>query len=179
MINRTAKQCRLLEDLFGSNLEDDEDDNNKEINDFLEVSNDDGPKIQSQQRPNKERDHQGGYAKLMQDYFNKDATYNDANFERRFWMRRELFIKIAADVEAICPYFVQKRVRRPSSTFVHSILITLCIFYLGLYGQVGPVMLSEDDLYNLTASLRMRNGCHQRVLPYRRSDRTQVPQGLL
>ena len=74
MINRTAKQRRLLEDLFGSNLEDDEDDDKKEINDFLEGSNDDGPKIRSQQCPNKERDHQGGHAKLMQDYFNKDAT---------------------------------------------------------------------------------------------------------
>jgi hypothetical protein len=179
MINRTAKRRRLLEDLFGSDSEDDEDDDDEEINDFLEGSDDDGPKIRSQRHPNKERDHQGGHAKLMQDYFNKDATYNDADFERRFRMRRERFIKIAADVEAICPYFVQKRVRRPSSTIVHSILITLCIFYLGLYGQVGPVMLSEDDLCNSTASLRMCNGCHRQVLPYRRSDHTQVPQGLL
>ena len=120
MINCTAKQHRLLQDLLGSNSEDDEDNNKEEINDFLEGSNDDGPKIQSQQCPNTERDHQGGHAKLMQDYFNKDATYNDANFERRFWMRRELFIKIAADVEAICPYFVQKQVHHLSSTIVHS-----------------------------------------------------------
>jgi hypothetical protein len=120
MINCTAKQRWLLEDLFGSDLEDDEDNDNKEINDFLEGSDDDGPKIQSQQHPNKERDHQGGHAKLMQDYFKKDTNYNDANFERRFWMRRELFIKIAAHVEAICSYFVQKQVHCPSSTIFHS-----------------------------------------------------------
>jgi hypothetical protein len=120
MINRTAKQHQLLEDLFGSDSEDDRDNNNKEINDFLEGSNDDGPKIWSQRHPNKERDHQGGHAKLMQDYFNKDATDNDADFGRRFWMRRGLFIRIAADVEAICPYFDKKKVCCPSSTIFHS-----------------------------------------------------------
>ena len=101
MINCNANQHRLLEDLFGSNSENDEENNKEEINKFLEVSNDDGPKIQSQRRPNKERDLQGAHAKLMQDYFNEDATYNDANHERRFWMRRVLLIMISADVQAL------------------------------------------------------------------------------
>ncbi|PLW52861.1 hypothetical protein PCANC_08716 [Puccinia coronata f. sp. avenae] len=48
MINRTAKRSRLLKALFGSDSEDDEDNDDEEINDFLEGSNDDGPKIRSQ-----------------------------------------------------------------------------------------------------------------------------------
>ncbi|PLW52605.1 hypothetical protein PCANC_14038 [Puccinia coronata f. sp. avenae] len=83
MTNRTAKQRRLLEDLFGSES-DEEDEGGEEFNDFLE-SNDDRPQIRAQRRPNKERDHQGGHEKLMQDYFEQDATFNDADFERRFW----------------------------------------------------------------------------------------------
>ncbi|PLW12233.1 hypothetical protein PCANC_18800 [Puccinia coronata f. sp. avenae] len=63
MTNRTAKRRRLLEDLFGSKL-DEEDKDKEEFNDFLEYA-DDRPQIRAQQRPNKERDHQGGHEKLM------------------------------------------------------------------------------------------------------------------
>ena len=73
MINHTAKQSQLLEDLLVSELEDDED-NKDEINDFLEGSNENGPKIRAQRHPNKEQDHQGGHAKQMQDYFDQDST---------------------------------------------------------------------------------------------------------
>jgi hypothetical protein len=120
MTNRTAKQRRLLpEDLFGSES-DEEDEDKEEFNDFLE-SDDDRPQIRAQRRPNKERDHQGGHEKLMRDYFERDATFNDADFERRFRMKRGLLIKIPADVEAICPYFVQKPVC-PTFSFFYFIL---------------------------------------------------------
>jgi hypothetical protein len=111
MVNRTGKRRRLLEELFESESEDEEDDYD-ETDSLEEIDSDeqDQPKPPVQRRPNKERNHLLGHEKLLQDYFNEDCTYNNTDFARRFRMRKELFLKIADEVENICPYFIQKQV---------------------------------------------------------------------
>ncbi|KAI7953618.1 hypothetical protein MJO28_006165 [Puccinia striiformis f. sp. tritici] len=110
MINHiSTKQKRLLEDLFGSESEDDEDDEEEGFFSLEELTDDEQDQATRRQRlPNKERSHVEGHQKLMQDYFNEGSTYNNCDFERRFRLRKELFLKIAAAVVDASPYFVQK-----------------------------------------------------------------------
>jgi hypothetical protein len=112
MINRIGnKQQRLLEDLFGSEMEDEEEDKEDGFTSLEELTNDEPhPKTRGPQHPNKERNHAEGHERLMQDYFNSGSTYNDRDFERQFRLRKELFLRIAADVVEASPYFVQKPV---------------------------------------------------------------------
>ncbi|KAE8970837.1 hypothetical protein PR001_g27083 [Phytophthora rubi] len=51
----------------------------------------------------------GFYAELFhRDYFSGLPTYNGEHFRRRFRMNRDLFNKIASDIECHDPYFRQK-----------------------------------------------------------------------
>jgi hypothetical protein len=107
MINRTNKQRRLIKELFETNLDD--EDETDSLEDFSEDDKEDS-KERAPRRPNKEQNHLEGHQKLMQDYFDDGSTYDNSDFKRRFQMRKSLFLKIAADVESFCPYFVQKPV---------------------------------------------------------------------
>ncbi|KAI7964697.1 hypothetical protein MJO29_002795, partial [Puccinia striiformis f. sp. tritici] len=89
--------------------EDDEDKEEEGFFSFEELTNNDqDQKTERQRLPNKERNHVKGHQKLMQDYFNEGSTYKDCDFERRFQLRKELFMRIAAAVVNASPYFVQK-----------------------------------------------------------------------
>jgi hypothetical protein len=63
-------------------------------------------------RPNIDRLAQEGAERLVADYFSDIPTYSDEQFRRRFRMNRDLFVRIARDVEAANIYFVQ----RPDAT---------------------------------------------------------------
>ena len=97
MKNRTNKWRRLLEDLFESETKDEEDKIDS-VDDLV------------RRRPNKERQHIEGHKRLMKDYLLENLTYDDHNFVRWFQLRKDLFLKIIANVENACPYFVQKQV---------------------------------------------------------------------
>ena len=58
-------------------------------------------------RPNIERGHVQGHARIWNDYIKEDATYAD-NFRRRFRMRKELFLRIHDKIVQHNPYFQQK-----------------------------------------------------------------------
>ena len=108
--NQPTKQRRLMEELFA---EDDMEEEEKSDSLHKDDSNSDSEEEQNYQpycQPNKERNHVKGHKRLMSDYFNDNSTYNNQDFERRFRMRKELFVKIIADVESSFPYFVQKPV---------------------------------------------------------------------
>ncbi|EFP86021.1 uncharacterized protein PGTG_11977 [Puccinia graminis f. sp. tritici CRL 75-36-700-3] len=100
MLNRTNKRRKLLKDLFGSDTEDEEEQETDSLEELeFESDQEKGNKPRVRRRPNKERSHMQGHKKLMEDYFNENSTYDDQDFERRFRLRRELFLKIASDVE--------------------------------------------------------------------------------
>jgi hypothetical protein len=117
MLKRTGKtqltkRRRLMEELFGDeDIEEEEEDSSSEE---YESDSEEEEISQPQRQPNKERNHVEGHQKLMKDYFDEDSTYNDRDFEHRFWLRKQLVLKIIADVESSFPYFVQK----PVSIFV-------------------------------------------------------------
>ena len=126
MVNHTAsqKRRRLLEELFKTDDEEDEDEETEESDSLEEFTDEDEKKASRCSRgPNKERNRHEGHERLMKDYFSSNSTYNDRDFERRFRLRKELFLKIAAEVEAACVYFVQK----PVST-----VLLLLLFYFFL-----------------------------------------------
>ena len=109
--NKTSKKHRLLKEMF----EEDDEQTNEEDDAFdsleeLDTDNDEKSKNQASRRPNKERNHAEGHNKLLQDYFNEDSTYDDSDFQRRFRLPKELFLKVVSDLELSCPYFVQKPV---------------------------------------------------------------------
>jgi hypothetical protein len=58
--------------------------------------------------PNIERDRETRLKMLKNDYFDDNAIY-EQEFERRFRMPKELFLKIVEAVQNENPYFVQKR----------------------------------------------------------------------
>ncbi|OAV90796.1 hypothetical protein PTTG_06092 [Puccinia triticina 1-1 BBBD Race 1] len=59
-------------------------------------------------RPNKDRDRYIFHDKLMAAYFNKNSTYNDCAFLQRFWLDKEVFMRILEDLKSKYPYFVQR-----------------------------------------------------------------------
>ena len=63
----------------------------------------------SGKQANRARDFAGRYARFQQLYFNRNPVYSAEQFRRRFRMRRELFQRIVAKVEAHDDYFKQKR----------------------------------------------------------------------
>ena len=73
MVNRTAKQRHLLEDLFGYSEDEDKD---EEESDSLEEISDEAekPTARGMRGPNKERNHREGHNKLIQDYFSPNST---------------------------------------------------------------------------------------------------------
>ncbi|KAA1114977.1 hypothetical protein PGT21_028558 [Puccinia graminis f. sp. tritici] len=106
MSNHIGNRHRRMEELYDWDMEDEDEDS---INIFKELeTEEEEEKSRAQRRPNKERSHLEGHQRLLQDYFVQGSTYSDTDFKRRFQMRRELFLKIVVDVEAACPYFVQK-----------------------------------------------------------------------
>jgi hypothetical protein len=110
MVNRTGKRRRLPEELFESETDEEEEDYETDLLEEIDGNEQERIKPPVQRRPNKEQNHLLGHEKLLQDYFNEDCTYNKTDFARRFQMRKEHFLKIADEVENVCPYFIQKRV---------------------------------------------------------------------
>ena len=56
-----------------------------------------------------DRNHLVGHRRLYDDYFVEEPVYPPKLFQRRFRMKRSLFIRILSKVEAHEPYFIQKR----------------------------------------------------------------------
>lgn len=57
----------------------------------------------------RDREREQGEARLMNDYFVDNPTYDQDIFRRRFRMRKSLFLRIAAAVTANDIYFQQRR----------------------------------------------------------------------
>eukprot|EP00267_Zea_mays_P047633 XP_020400111.1 uncharacterized protein LOC109942472 [Zea mays] len=54
------------------------------------------------------RDHISGDARIRADYFCAQPVYTDAQFRRRFRMRRHVFERLVLAVQQVDPYFVQR-----------------------------------------------------------------------
>jgi hypothetical protein len=57
--------------------------------------------------PDQVRDREAAAELLMRDYFTEPCNYNDDIFERRFRMRKLLFLRIVGDLEREYPFFQQ------------------------------------------------------------------------
>ncbi|XP_076924302.1 uncharacterized protein LOC143586706 [Bidens hawaiensis] len=55
-----------------------------------------------------DREHEHGEERLMKDYFVDSPTYGEDTFQRRFRMRKPLFLRIVAAVTANDVYFQQR-----------------------------------------------------------------------
>lgn len=51
------------------------------------------------------RNRMESHEKLVKYYFTDDVVFDRVNFEGRFQMRRELFLRIVGDIENSTPYF--------------------------------------------------------------------------
>ncbi|XP_035814910.1 uncharacterized protein [Zea mays] len=54
------------------------------------------------------RDHMSGDARIRADYFGAQPVYTDAQFRRRFRMRRHVFERLVDVVQQVDPYFIQR-----------------------------------------------------------------------
>eukprot|EP00267_Zea_mays_P054641 XP_020407895.1 uncharacterized protein LOC103654509 [Zea mays] len=54
------------------------------------------------------RDHMSGDARIQADYFGAQPVYTDAQFRRRFRMRRHVFERLVDIVQQVDPYFIQR-----------------------------------------------------------------------
>ncbi|XP_020258227.1 uncharacterized protein LOC109834602 [Asparagus officinalis] len=55
------------------------------------------------------RDHHAAHERLMADYFAESCTYTDAQFRRRYRMKRPLFLRIVDSISNYDDYFTQRR----------------------------------------------------------------------
>ena len=83
----------------------DEDSNEDEIIIKLLI----GSTSQRKHRQYIDRNHLAGHRRLYDDYFAEEPVYPPKLSQRRFQMRRSLFLRILSKVEAHEPYFIQKR----------------------------------------------------------------------
>lgn len=60
--------------------------------------------------PNQDRDTFSGHPRLMADYLNKDAVYNNDDFERHFRVTKGIFFRLRNDLQTknSTSYFIQK-----------------------------------------------------------------------
>ncbi|XP_013589143.1 uncharacterized protein LOC125588362 [Brassica napus] len=56
-----------------------------------------------------ERHHEGGEARLWNDYFSEDVTFSSHLFRRRFRMNKELFLHLVHGLSDCFPFFQQRR----------------------------------------------------------------------
>ena len=68
-----------------------------------------GSTSQRKHRQYIDRNHLASHKRLYDDYFAKEPIYPPELFQRRFRIRRSLFLRIISKVEAHEPYFIQKR----------------------------------------------------------------------
>lgn len=57
---------------------------------------------------NIERKREEAYARLLEDYFSENPTYDSRKFRRRFRMRRHVFDRIVSCIKTADNYFIQK-----------------------------------------------------------------------
>ncbi|OEL26681.1 hypothetical protein BAE44_0012300 [Dichanthelium oligosanthes] len=53
-----------------------------------------------------DRDHAGGHARIMADYFIANPVYTDYHFRHRYRMRRPLFLRIMNNMMERDPWFL-------------------------------------------------------------------------
>ena len=131
-----------------------EDKDEDEVNIFGQLESEEEEEAAPvQRRPNKERNHLLGHKKLMADYFNANSTYDNQDFERRFQMEKWIFLRIVADLEAACPYFVQKAVSQLIFSLFSNRDPNNCLS--GLHREDRAVQLPEGDCRALTTCVWM------------------------
>ena len=93
---------------------------------------------------NKKRDFVAAYSKLVKDYFSgEDSIFSEADFERRFRMKRAVFTRIWTAVEGYPP-FVQRR-DATGKLGIHPLCrFTACLRYLA-YGDAYD--REDENLY--------------------------------
>ncbi|XP_020263138.1 uncharacterized protein LOC109839117 [Asparagus officinalis] len=64
---------------------------------------------QPRKRKSIHRDHHAAHERLMADYFAESCTYTDAQFRRRYRMKRPLFLRIVDSISNYDDYFTQWR----------------------------------------------------------------------
>ncbi|XP_020253094.1 uncharacterized protein LOC109830287 [Asparagus officinalis] len=64
---------------------------------------------QPRKRKSIHRDHHAAHERLMADYFAESCTYTDAQFRRRYRMKRPLFLRIVDSISNYDDYFTQRR----------------------------------------------------------------------
>ncbi|XP_020272406.1 uncharacterized protein LOC109847586 [Asparagus officinalis] len=64
---------------------------------------------QPRKRKSIHRDHHAAHERLMADYFTESCTYTDAQFRRRYRMKRPLFPRIVDSISNYDDYFTQRR----------------------------------------------------------------------
>ena len=120
--------------------------------DALAESSDDEMPVQSREgrAPNKKRDFAGAYTKLVKDYFSgAESVYNEADFERRFRMSRDMFTVLWETVHGTDP-FVQNR-DATGKLGIHPLCrFTACLRHLA-YGDAYD--REDENLYISSTSL--------------------------
>ncbi|XP_030946014.1 uncharacterized protein LOC115970534 [Quercus lobata] len=91
--------CSFFRELLDDNLDEDE----------IIIKLLMGSTSQHKHRRYIDHNHLAGHRRLYDDYFAEEPIYPPELFQRRFRMRRSLFLRIIFKVEAHEPYFIQKR----------------------------------------------------------------------
>ncbi|WZZ61473.1 hypothetical protein YC2023_061580 [Brassica napus] len=65
--------------------------------------------IPQRRRTYRERHHEGGHARLWNDYFSEAVTFSSDQFRRRFRMNKKLFLRLVHSLSECFSFFQQRR----------------------------------------------------------------------
>ncbi|XP_076881329.1 uncharacterized protein LOC143529406 [Bidens hawaiensis] len=100
------------------------------------------------------RDREAGHERLVADYFGDNPVYDEKMFKRRFRLSKELFIKIAKDLEAYHPFFRQSMDTRGRRGFTTYQKCTAALRQMG-YGTTSDAWDEYLRMSERTARERM------------------------
>jgi hypothetical protein len=105
------------------------------------------------QRRYNERDRLQGHGRLFLDYFAESPVYTSNLFQKRFRMRRSLFLRIQSAVEGHDDYFIQKKdnAQRLGFSSFQKIIVALRML---AYGVIADFM---DEYVRIGASTIMES----------------------
>ncbi|XP_058772330.1 uncharacterized protein LOC131646248 [Vicia villosa] len=114
------------------------------------------------------RDHAAANQRLIDDYFANEPTYNDAMFRRRYWMKKNVFLRIVGDLSSSDNYFTQRvdaankeadavdKYFKIGGTTALECLRRFCKGIIRLYEQVYLRAPTQDDLQRILHFSEMR-----------------------
>jgi hypothetical protein len=125
--------------------------------------------------PNKKRDFEQAYKRLLEQYFRgPDSIYNEGDFERRFWMPpRAIFNKISDAIFGEVPFTLHKN--RAGKAGIHPLVCLVACLRLLAYDTAADSVDENLEMLETVASHALKEFARLMVQKFGAQYLTGVP----